>query len=336
MFVVHRIFRANGTAIISDWKRAVSYYTKLQRRCCIEISGPDTIPLLQGLLTNDLRYFEKESGLHAMYALMLNNRGRILYDMIVYKRKCSSEETSLILECDLKLADEVLKQLKIFRLRRKCEIVDKKTEYALYHVSFSTENEQPVWKTTPLISSPDPRCDQFGWRLLLPSSSNIADFTDATEVPEAKYDERRYEFGIAESSNDLPPGAVFPLESNGDYLNGISFHKGCYVGQELTARTHHTGVVRKRLMPLEFKEPITNIKAMLDSQLIDEAENNLGKFRNGAGKYGIGLLRIEKIGDGRKQLGLMLPGGEKIACETWKPFWWSRLEVRGFQPNVDA
>ncbi|CAH1400617.1 unnamed protein product [Nezara viridula] len=63
----------------------------------------------------------------------------------------------------------------------------------------------------------------------------------------------RYKLGIGEGINELLFGQSFPLEMNCDYLNGVSFNKGCYIGQELTARTFHTGVIRKRLMPLLFE-----------------------------------------------------------------------------------
>ena len=64
------------------------------------------------------------------------------------------------------------------------------------------------------------------------------------------YTSFRYRMGLSEGLDDHPFAACFPLESNGDYLHAISFFKGCYIGQELTARTYHTGVVRKRLMPV--------------------------------------------------------------------------------------
>lgn len=92
----------------------------------------------------------------------------------------------------------------------------------------------------------DPRVNRLGWRLLVPAGQKV-------EIELGKdigYKRLRYSLGVAEGVNELPSGNCFPLESNGDYMHGISFHKGCYIGQELTARTHHTGVVRKRIMPI--------------------------------------------------------------------------------------
>ena len=63
--------------------------------------------------------------------------------------------------------------------------------------------------------------------------------------------------GVAEGGEDLPTGKCFPMEYNLDYLKGVSFHKGCYIGQELTARTHHTGVIRKRILPISLDQPVS-------------------------------------------------------------------------------
>ena len=70
----------------------------------------------------------------------------------------------------------------------------------------------------------------------------------------------RYRLGICEGSQEIPFAKVTPLEHNVEFMHGVSFHKGCYLGQELTARTHHTGVIRKRIMPLEFSQEFSSEK----------------------------------------------------------------------------
>lgn len=150
----------------------------------------------------------------------------------------------------------------------------------------------------------------------------------------------RYRLGVGEGSLDLPTGNCFPLESNGDYLNGISFHKGCYIGQELTARTHHTGVVRKRLMPLIFEQStstddVQQIKP--EAKILNESNDNVGKFRNACGNVGLALLRIEEALKSN-QLYVQTHDGNSLKCKTTKPDWWmdknSNIlgEIREFQP----
>ena len=75
----------------------------------------------------------------------------------------------------------------------------------------------------------------------------------------SEYKLLRYRLGVCEGSQEIPFDKVTPLEHNVEYMHGVSFHKGCYLGQELTARTHHTGVIRKRIMPLEFSQEFLNL-----------------------------------------------------------------------------
>lgn len=108
----------------------------------------------------------------------------------------------------------------------------------------------PVSIDPSLLFVGDPRLNELGWRIFVPrEKSNSFSPKDIAISTESSYTKLRYALGVAEGVKELPSAACFPLESNGDYLHGISFHKGCYLGQELTARTHHTGVVRKRIMP---------------------------------------------------------------------------------------
>ena len=95
----------------------------------------------------------------------------------------------------------------------------------------------------------DPRLEELGWRVLLGPEAEVETKYNIDIVEESEYKAFLYSLGVGEGAVDFPTGNSFPLESNGDYLHGISFQKGCYIGQELTARTHHTGVIRKRLMP---------------------------------------------------------------------------------------
>ncbi|XP_015109226.1 uncharacterized protein LOC107036031 [Diachasma alloeum] len=132
---------------------------------------------------------------------------------------------------------------------------------------------------------------------------------------EMSYKEFRYRLGIGEGVEDLPPGKPLPLEVNCDYLHGVSFHKGCYIGQELTARTHHTGVVRKRLMPLVFDD-VPGGRLEVDESVLGEGGKAVGKLKGVEGRFGLGLMRIaEALAGG----GLRVGGtGVKVV----KPCWW--------------
>lgn len=119
---------------------------------------------------------------------------------------------------------------------------------------------------------------------------------------------------------DLPPGVALPLESNLAYMNGISFTKGCYVGQELTARTHHVGVIRKRLLPVRFASPLPGDNVPEGAEILTESGKSAGKFRAGGGEFGIALLRLANVNEA---LYLNI-AGDKVKLTASKPEWWPK------------
>jgi folate-binding protein YgfZ len=106
-----------------------------------------------------------------------------------------------------------------------------------------------------LPSWPDPRLPALGHRLVLPTGQDPLPLLPAgcRSCHPATFTSLRYRLGVAEGAAEVPTGKALPLEYNLDYLHGVNFHKGCYIGQELTARTHHTGVIRKRILPLTIE-----------------------------------------------------------------------------------
>lgn len=116
---------------------------------------------------------------------------------------------------------------------------------------------------------------------------------------------------------DLPPGVALPLESNLVYMQGISFSKGCYIGQELTARTHHTGVIRKRLMPVRLSAPVQDLEE--GAELETELGKSAGKHRAGVGTLGLSLVRTAYAND---VLTLKSSDDAKVTLQASVPGWW--------------
>ncbi|XP_076234458.1 iron-sulfur cluster assembly factor IBA57, mitochondrial [Calliopsis andreniformis] len=312
----------------------------LKNKSLLRVRGKETSDFLQGLITNDMRHFEE--GAANLYALFLNIKGRVMYDVIIYK---SQEDNVFYIECDSQAVDPLQKHLKIYRVRRKVDIDnlgDNINIWALFDPAHSnneqsndrqkleglifpcgTLNNKSSKVVENIMIYEDPRLSDLGIRILaepnidrdkiikhLNSNVSISDKT-------LSYKAFRYKLGIAEGIDDLPPGKPFPLEINCDYLHGVSFHKGCYIGQELTARTYHTGVVRKRLMPLLFEE-IPTKSLSYDEKILDESGNAVGKFRGNEKEYGLGLIRITE-GLNAKSLTV-----SDIKIKTSKPVWWPK------------
>lgn len=126
--------------------------------------------------------------------------------------------------------------------------------------------------------------------------------------------------GVAEGSKELPYGECFPLESNLDYLAGVHFYKGCYLGQELTARTYHTGVVRKRIMPVVFNGA-GNVKIKEGTVITcGNGGKTVGKLRAHVGDHGIAVMRIsEALAAGDLQI---IHDGNVFKLNVTKPEWW--------------
>lgn len=118
---------------------------------------------------------------------------------------------------------------------------------------------------------------------------------------------------------DLPYGTALPLESNLVYLNGVSFTKGCYIGQELTARTHHMGVIRKRLLPIQLL-PLMAFESLTEgTEIVTESGKSAGKFRAGENEFGIALLRLATT---KGPLRLKLANDSQVTVTASIPKWW--------------
>ncbi|KAM9322016.1 putative transferase CAF17 homolog, mitochondrial [Pholidichthys leucotaenia] len=297
----------------------------LPHRSLVGIEGQDTAAFLQGLITNDTGLLEEpERG--AMYAHMLNVQGRTLYDIILYSLR--KAEPGVYLECDTTVKDSLLKHLKVFKIRRKVSIstCSDLTVWAVLSEQKGTDQEA----SKPELASPekalvweaDPRTQQMGWRLVLQSQVDPLNIVASCQKGDTEeYHRHRYAIGLPEGVKDLPPGVALPLESNLVFMQGISFSKGCYIGQELTARTHHTGVVRKRLMPVRLSSSVQDLEE--GAALQTQSGKPAGKHRAGVGKLGLSLIRMAHA---KEVLTLKSSDKATVTVEASVPDWWPKDE----------
>lgn len=305
---------------------ATSVLEKLNNKSLISVVGDDAKSYLQGLITNDINHLSNNC--RSLYAMFLNSKGRILYDTIIYR----FDSKTFLIECDSTLISSLEKHLNMFKLRRKIDIFPSKYQI---HVMFDKQyydeiltNKESLCELKqdfhrynddyPFKIFKDPRVPQLGHRIIseegIDLHSSVSDLLNSKiNTSGLSYRKYRYSLGVGEGGNDIPTGTCFPLESNCDYLHGVSFHKGCYIGQELTARTYHTGVTRKRLMPLYFNAPPEKLPS---DDLISSNNIKLGKLRGLEENIGLGLLRLELI---KPNLNISIAGIEAV---VGKPFWW--------------
>ncbi|XP_076758530.1 iron-sulfur cluster assembly factor IBA57, mitochondrial [Xylocopa sonorina] len=311
----------------------------LKDKSLLRVRGNEASIFLQGLITNDMKHFEQ--GAANLYALFLNIKGRVMYDVIIYK---TQEDNVYYIECDLQAVEPLQKHLKMYRVKKRIDIDhlgDNMNVWTFFDPGHYMNNKHsgdrqkleglifPCGTLNNKVSKvvdnimiyEDPRLSDLGIRILAESNverneiirhlnSELLDSTNSLS-----YKGYRYKLGVAEGIEDLPPGKPLPLEINCDYLHGVSFHKGCYVGQELTARTYHTGVVRKRLMPLLFDE-VPTMSFLYDDKIINEHGNPIGKFRGIENRYGLGLMRITESLNAKS---LTLSNNK---LKVLKPVWW--------------
>lgn len=262
-------------------KRGLSVTSLNDYRSLISVKGPDSSLFLQNLTTNNI--YDLNDKKPAQYAMILNSRGRMMYDVMVYRHP--TEPGNYLMELDSNCIEQAMKYFKLFKIKKKVDLGVE--DLRLYSV-FKPEGDFGSQKS--LISVKDPRCDDLGYRVILPPSETLQTNSDLSE-----YRKFLFQNGVAENVDDFSQGSSIPLEYNIEFLNGVSFDKGCYLGQELVAKTHFTGVVRKRIMPFKLVN-LTEIKFDKDSAILNKnTGQSVGKLKNLIEDCGIAMLRLAQV-----------------------------------------
>ena len=205
--------------------------TTLNDRALIRLSGDDVRGFLQGLVTNDV------AGNLPVWAALLTPQGKVLFDFLIW-----GDEDDLLVDCEREAADDLVRRLTLYRLRRAISIT--REEGLAVH-----------WAPFGDLGEPDPRLADLGQRWLGPA--------DEGEGVDAGWRAHRLPLGVTEGRAELGDGTTLWLECNAAELNGVSFSKGCYVGQENTARMNWRQKVNRRLVvvPIAAAEPARQIVA---------------------------------------------------------------------------
>ncbi|KAK9103293.1 hypothetical protein Sjap_020547 [Stephania japonica] len=299
-----------------------------------------------------------------IYAAMLTPQGRFLYDFFLYRPSLPEENLNrtgsgpgsthdgpfkLFADVDASILDEIVECFKKYRLRMNVEIENMSEQLSCWQRFGASISEKSASMVEPEAAAvgwgggvdragvessktnslgwqwhKDPRLEILGFRGIFSSDTTPPLVEADKETDELNYLLWRVEKGVAEGSTEIPKGEAIPLEYNLAGLNAISFDKGCYVGQELIARTHHRGVIRKRLVPVQFLDNNGNEleqEVAPGSEVVDASSNKkIGTVNTALGCRGLGLLRVEEAF--KESSRLSIKGQDDVKVVVHKPEWW--------------
>ncbi|KAI8054997.1 hypothetical protein BDF22DRAFT_674769 [Syncephalis plumigaleata] len=344
-------------------------YATIPDRSFIQLSGEDSVKFLQGLVTNHMHNIA--TGGEGFNTAFLTPQVRSSISGCFYL-------SAILIDCPATERDAILAHLRKYKLRAKVTI-ESTEAYTVWSVwgpattqlwwrHHSIDGAEAVrWPAGQLIKTDnvgfaaigmqDRRATGMGYRIVMPRQESINLPNEFTELSSDDYTTWRILRGVAEGVHDFVPGQSLPLECNLDYMHGVDFRKGCYVGQELTIRTYHKGVVRKRIMPVQllpadtpmeqwssipFSHPIHQSLPSpgLDMELLSpsssSSSSSSSRTRRSPARLcsvssnmnvALALLRLEHVQEGRVFLIPSASDTSTVAwlARPWIPQWWPKI-----------
>ncbi|KAF4574909.1 GcvT family protein [Pleurotus pulmonarius] len=347
---------------------------QIWHKTIISVSGSHASSFLNGLLSTSVH--DPPRG--PFFSAFLHPQGRVIHDIFVYTSVDAAGRPGYLIEYDASAgtpeSDSLLAMLKRHVLRSKVKLRDVTNEYDVWSV-YGSENEsaweQPrrwKWAASNVVEPEwppeewpwgtehgvirDRRAPGMGKRVLVRKGDQPQEASTHDLGSSLSYLLHRIQHGVPEGSIDIPPQQAFPMDSNLDIMGGLDFRKGCYVGQELTVRTYHTGVVRKRILPVVVYPPgkrptevnISRLSPTLPHSLDIHARvlrepgddrpiprpRGTGKLLSNTQGMGLALLRMEHVAaveNGTAQLEVSDPKtGDIFQIAHWWPDWWPKQQ----------
>src|SRR5437763_2462128 len=271
-----------------------AHFVVLEDRGVLAVSGPDRRSFLQGLVSNDV---EKIAADRAVYAALLTAQGKYLHDFIMIEHG-----EAIWLDAEAARLADLKRRLSLYRLRARVAI-DERPELAAAAVfgdgaldALGLPREPGTARTE--VDGPimvDPRLVELGARAIRPRERIRSDLAggDLAETDFATYDRHRLALGVPDGSRDLVLEKSILLESGFEEFHGVDWQKGCYVGQELTARTKYRGLIKKRLFPVRLDGPVP------PGTEVAFGGKDAGEMRSSRDGLGLALLRLDAVAAGQ-------------------------------------
>jgi folate-binding protein YgfZ len=270
-------------------------------RRVIRIGGAEAADFLQSILTSDMEALLPGE---TRASALLTPQGRILADMMVLR-----VEDGFVLDCDASRAEDLFTRLRRYKLRRP--------------ITLEMLDDHQLWvgwdgAAMPADASTDPRHPALGWRWIGAAGSGPDTASGSGTVDIDQWHAVRIAAGVPQGPVDLQPERALMLEAGLDRLGAVDFEKGCYVGQEVTARTHYRGLVKRRIVPLAISggrpasgDAVTDGERELGA-VLSVAANSEGALCLAAMK----LSDIHRISDGDQEV---TAGGHaaRLAIPDW-------------------
>jgi folate-binding protein YgfZ len=255
----------------------------LPDRSVLAVEGPDRVSFLQGLVTNDVSALAPD---RALYAGLLSPQGKLLCDFFLV----AVGETILI-DVAADAAEDLKRRLQLYKMRASVSLRDASAELGV-SVALDGTLGLPAAEGAAKPEPPgavfiDPRLAALGARIIGPRQAATGDA--------GAYTLHRFALGIGEGA-EIGQERCYPLEANFEALHGVDFRKGCYVGQELTARMKHRGGLRKSVLPVLGADDLPPTGTAV------EAGKEIGTLIAAAGKRGLALLRLDRLDEASEPL----------------------------------
>ena len=264
---------------------ANGYFAKSEDAGFIVVSGVDSIDFLQSILTANVATVAVGG---CRPAALLTPQGRILIDMMIYR----SSDQDIYLQTDQERAGDLLNQLRRYRLRRPVTLEQNPD----MHLTLWWGYEGTVKPDDNSIFL-DPRHADLGCRIISTSATVPSALNGAKPSSYENWQARRIEQAIPEGAIDLVPERALMLEAGLDKLAAVDFEKGCYIGQEVTARTHYRGLVKRRLLPLccEGPPPAVSSEIIWQGKVIGASKTAATCPDHAGRSVALALLKLDDI-----------------------------------------
>ena len=253
-------------------------YHIAEDRAVLRVSGADRVDFLQGIVSNDVAKAGRDRG---VWAAFLTPQGKYLHDFFLI-----ADAESILLDCERARADDLRKRLRRYTLRS-----DARVEAADdLVVALASADAIPVSGAAACF--PDPRHRDAGYRTIGARSTveQVMASAGLTPAEPLEWDRRRLALGLPDGSRDMEIERSTLAEGNADLLGGIDWDKGCWMGQEVTARMHYRGLAKRRLAPMRVDGPMPTPGAA-----VERDGRPMGECRSSAGDLVMVLARTEAI-----------------------------------------